>query len=927
MPVILVAERDASRAERISEALRLDDLSVTIAASRAEALSIAGEHTPSLLLASSALPEVSALLADFSRRGGGPGAVLMVEVSGTDSAAGGPADEILSEPFSDAELRDLVRRCLKPATEVQGESTSGDTEQLTSADIFGDMLAEVEAEARSARPAAAARKPSLPLQDIERRLEETLSGVLPTAGKGKRARPGRREKGRKRQPELPTDTEIDDLLDQTLSSLDISTRSRKPPAPRAPGGRPEVPPPPAAPSAPPAAGITPASAPESPGGKPVAPLIEPKSEPAPSGVAGDTPATGQTGGQTVERVPGSEDAVTPEAFQIGKAGAGAFSGGFVPSAAPVSFAPPEREAPAANAPVPLTALDDLQSEANQFRTQALPVFDPTAETAGGDRFGDYTLLDRIATGGMAEVWRARRRGVEGFQKTVAIKKILSHLTGSQDFVTMFIDEAKLAAQLSHNNIIQIYDLGKVGDDFFIAMEYVDGKDLRSILTSAQESKRPIPLGLGLLIVSAVAQALDYAHRKRDFEHRAMGLVHRDVSPQNVLISFEGAIKLCDFGIVKAVAKASTTQMGALKGKLQYMSPEQAWGKSVDARSDIFSLGSVLYEVLTGTQLFAGESEIGVLDAVRECRISSPRELVPEIPEAVARIALKALTKSPDERYQTAGELEQEIRSVLDSLRPAPSQKDLASYLYDLFELPRSGAVATVPGSAAAVSPAPPADLVPAAGPGVAQPVAEKPDTGQPERPDGDATPSSGRWKWLAAAVLAAVLAGAGWLALPSLWRREAQAPVAPPPPQIEDTAPPAVSPAPLEDATAASRDDPTGETDIAEESGAAGAESAAAAEDPAAADETAAEPGSAVTAAGIDIEQMVNEELTSRAEQLRRDFEAEKRRIEQELAKTQQQNPPPVEDGKPPVEDGKPPAEDGKPPAEDDQDEGGNGRP
>ena len=275
---------------------------------------------------------------------------------------------------------------------------------------------------------------------------------------------------------------------------------------------------------------------------------------------------------------------------------------------------------------------NLDAPADQFRTRPPPAHAPNRDMTEGEIFGDYTLLDRIATGGMAEVWRARRRGVEGFQKTFAIKKILSHLTGSQDFVKMFIDEAKLAAQLSHNNIIQIYDLGKVGDDFFIAMEHVDGKDLRSILTAAQESGRAIPIGLGLSIVSAVARALDYAHRKRDFDNRDLGLVHRDVSPQNVMISHEGAIKLCDFGIVKAVAKASTTQMGALKGKLQYMSPEQAWGKSVDARSDIFSLGSVLYEVLTGTQLFSGESEIGILDTVRECRIQSPRRIVPEIPE-------------------------------------------------------------------------------------------------------------------------------------------------------------------------------------------------------------------------------------------------------------------------------------------------------
>jgi serine/threonine protein kinase/DNA-binding NarL/FixJ family response regulator len=302
----------------------------------------------------------------------------------------------------------------------------------------------------------------------------------------------------------------------------------------------------------------------------------------------------------------------------------------------------------------------------------------------GSPFGEYRLLERVALGGMAEVWRARRRGVEGFQKTVAIKKILSHLTGSPDFITMFIDEAKLAAQLSHNNIIQIYDLGKVDDDFYIAMEYVEGRDLRTILATERDQKSLLPLPLALLIVAAVARALDYAHRKRDFSNRALGLVHRDVSPQNVLISYEGEIKLCDFGIVKAVAKASTTQMGALKGKLQYMSPEQAWGRDVDARSDIFSLGSVMFEVLTGTKLFTGDSEIGVLDAVRDCRLRSPRDIVPTIPEEIERIVRKALAKNPEDRYSTAGQMEKDIMAAFDGLRLAPTQRALAEHMQQLF---------------------------------------------------------------------------------------------------------------------------------------------------------------------------------------------------------------------------------------------------
>jgi TonB family protein len=316
--------------------------------------------------------------------------------------------------------------------------------------------------------------------------------------------------------------------------------------------------------------------------------------------------------------------------------------------------------------------------------------------ATDQRFGQYTLLDRIAVGGMAEVWKARSTGIEGFQKTVAIKKILPHLTDNDDFVNMFIDEAKLAAQLSHPNIIHIYDLGKIGDHFYIAMEYVEGKNLRAVLNESRRKALPLPRGLALLIAARLASALDYAHRKKDFEDRELGLVHRDVSPQNVLLSDEGDIKLCDFGIVKAVSKASQTQMGALKGKLQYMSPEQAWGKEVDGRSDLFSLGAILFEMLTGRRLFTGDSEISVLESVRQCRVVAPRELVPQIPEPVEAITLKALSMDPAERYQTAGEMQQELENVLYSVKPTPSPADLAEFLRRLAEAPEVNETELVP---------------------------------------------------------------------------------------------------------------------------------------------------------------------------------------------------------------------------------------
>jgi len=272
------------------------------------------------------------------------------------------------------------------------------------------------------------------------------------------------------------------------------------------------------------------------------------------------------------------------------------------------------------------------------------------------------------------------RGVEGFQKTVAIKKILPHMTDNAEFVGMFIDEAKLAAQLTHPNIVHIYDLGKIGRDYYIAMEYVDGKDLRSLLNAARRKGSAVPLGLSLLIAARVASALDYAHRKRDFEDREMGLVHRDVSPQNVLLTSEGDVKLCDFGIAKAVSKVGQTQMGALKGKLQYMSPEQAWGRPVDARSDLFSLGAVLFEMVTGERQFTGDSEISVLESVRQGRTRAPRQVDPSLPHEVDEIVGRALAVDPKDRFQTAGEMKQRLETALSALSPATGQTDLALFI-------------------------------------------------------------------------------------------------------------------------------------------------------------------------------------------------------------------------------------------------------
>jgi TonB family protein len=306
--------------------------------------------------------------------------------------------------------------------------------------------------------------------------------------------------------------------------------------------------------------------------------------------------------------------------------------------------------------------------------------------SGPDRFGQYELLERIASGGMAELFRARRSGVEGFQKIVAIKKILPHIADNDEFITMFADEAKVAAQLNHPNIVHIYDLGKIeAGGYFIAMEYVEGTDLRTILRSGRELGTPLPIPLAVYVASKVASALDYAHRRRDARGEELRIVHRDVSPQNILISYEGEIKLCDFGIAKADRKVSRTESGSLKGKLQYMSPEQAWGNPIDHRSDLFSLGCVLHEMLTGERLFRGDSDMTVLELVRKADVPPPSRINPDVSPALDQIVLKALAREPGDRYGTGSEMLRDLESILYSYTPAPGSADVAIYLTRLRE--------------------------------------------------------------------------------------------------------------------------------------------------------------------------------------------------------------------------------------------------
>jgi len=294
------------------------------------------------------------------------------------------------------------------------------------------------------------------------------------------------------------------------------------------------------------------------------------------------------------------------------------------------------------------------------------------------------LLDRISVGGMAEVFKAKSYGVEGFEKIIAIKRILPTMGEDRDFIKMFIDEAKIAGQLAHANICQIFELGRIDGSHFIAMEYIWGKDLLQIQNRLRKLKQPMPIAMACFSIAKVLEGLDYAHRKRDPLGRPLEIVHRDCSPQNVLVSYEGEVKVIDFGIAKATSRNSRTMAGVLKGKFGYMSPEQVRGLPLDRRSDIFALGTMLYECLTGDRLFQGETDFSTLEKVRNVDIRPPREINPNIPQAVEAVILKALAKDVEERYQWCSEMLADLQAFLMSQDVVFTAKSLSSWLKEVF---------------------------------------------------------------------------------------------------------------------------------------------------------------------------------------------------------------------------------------------------
>ena len=299
-------------------------------------------------------------------------------------------------------------------------------------------------------------------------------------------------------------------------------------------------------------------------------------------------------------------------------------------------------------------------------------------------FGKYYLLELINVGGMAEVFKAKMFGVEGFEKIVAIKRILPEVAEDAEFIKMFVDEAKIAVKLQHPNVVQIFELGKIEDSYFIAMELINGKDLKTIRKRLKRVDLLMPVEQSAYIISQVCDGLDYAHRKTDEKMNPLNIVHRDISPQNMIVSYEGTVKLIDFGIAKAKSKSTKTQVGMLKGKFSYMSPEQVSGQPIDRRSDIFSLGVVFFEMLTGKRLFLGKNDVETLEKIRKAEVLPPSVFNSDVPPELDRIVLKALAKDREDRYQWASEFSEDLKKFSYSSGKSFSRQDMMNFMSEFF---------------------------------------------------------------------------------------------------------------------------------------------------------------------------------------------------------------------------------------------------
>jgi serine/threonine protein kinase len=309
---------------------------------------------------------------------------------------------------------------------------------------------------------------------------------------------------------------------------------------------------------------------------------------------------------------------------------------------------------------------------------------PSTEIPSGTTLGKYDILRKLATGGMAEIYLARGRGQAGFEKLVVLKRILPAVAADPTFVRMFLEEAKLAATLRHPHIADVWEVDCVDGMYFYTMEYIHGQDVRAIRAASRKRNERMPLAIAVGIVSAVASALEYAHDRTGADGASRGLVHRDISASNVLVSYDGAIKLLDFGIAHAADRSENTRTGSIKGKVPYMSPEQCQGRRLDRRSDLFSLGTVLYELTVGRRPFRGDSDFIIMEQIVRSDPARPTELDAQYPAELERIVLRLLSRDLEGRYATADELISDLEQFQTTNGLWVSAKVISRFMRSLF---------------------------------------------------------------------------------------------------------------------------------------------------------------------------------------------------------------------------------------------------
>ncbi|MBL8922657.1 MAG: serine/threonine protein kinase [Myxococcaceae bacterium] len=333
------------------------------------------------------------------------------------------------------------------------------------------------------------------------------------------------------------------------------------------------------------------------------------------------------------------------------------------------------------------------ASANRLRA-ALPVMHSSSEMetsvgavwAPGAMIGNYSLLAKLATGGMAEIWLARQSGIKGFERIVVIKRIIESLSADESFVEMFLDEARIIVQLTHPNIVQVFDLGEHAGAYYIAMEYLAGEHLATIVRTALKAGKPLSLEMAVKLIVSALDGLAHAHTRTGVDGRPLHVVHRDVSPQNIILTWDGQVKLVDFGIARAANRATQTQGNQLKGKYAYMAPEQARGDlELDARADVFATGVVLWELLTHRRLYATDDTVAILRSlIDDTPIATAHEANHKVPKALSAIVAKALEKDPDERWPDAASFKAALEEWLSTRGGGPTTADLGAMMQGLF---------------------------------------------------------------------------------------------------------------------------------------------------------------------------------------------------------------------------------------------------